>query len=486
MLRIEDTDRKRIILDAQSRICRDLDWAGLQWDEGPEVSGPFEPYEQSARTPLYQKHAKDLLVSGHAYRCFCTAERLNELATRRHNLGLPTDYDRKCVGISAEESDERAHKGERHTIRLMVPERYPQVTDLIYGVIGGGKDRGFKFMHGEACYEDPILIKSDGLPTYHMANVVDDHYMEITHVIRGVEWISSTPRHLALYTAFGWKPPAFAHPGLLMDDQGRKLSKRNLDTDISSFRDKGILPEALINHVALLGWSHSRKDDFHTLQDLVENFDLKFTKGNTVVSFQKLDFLQRRHAERAIEAKNQTWGKIVNDVLREFQRRDEWKILNSDLCEKEYIAAILEGDKQNYITPSIFLDRNLHFFHHYTWPSDASPFATLSNFPYHAAYYSAVKKIFGDLQTADWTLETVRAQIFKVVHGIECETSNNPRDINVQLMRWLRCAVIKGASGPPMAEAIYILGKDVVMARIDEAFGAHNASAGESEDRQNL
>lgn len=216
---------------------------------------------------MYREHAQNLLDSGHGYRCFCTAQRLNELAQHRASLGLATDYDRTCADIPKEESDDRAVKGEEHVIRLRVPDTYPKYTDLIYGDFKALKPG----RRGEEAYEDPILLKSDGLPTYHLANVVDDHHMKITHVIRGTEWMPSTPKHIAMYQAFGWEPPEFAHVGLLLDEHGNKLSKRNFDTDIRSFRNKmEVFPEVLTNFAALLGWSHTSRSDVMTLKDLTE------------------------------------------------------------------------------------------------------------------------------------------------------------------------------------------------------------------------
>jgi glutamyl-tRNA synthetase len=175
------------------------------------------------------------------------------------------------VGISKEESDDKASRGEKYTIRLKVPDTYPRFEDLIHGRIGGPKAIGKKLTHGQQSFEDPILLKSDGHPTYHLANVVDDHHMKITHVIRAVEWMPSTPKHLHLYEAFGWEPPAFAHVGLLQGPNNQKLSKRNADTDIKSYKNQGIFPEALTNFVALLGWSHRQSTDILSLEQLVEN-----------------------------------------------------------------------------------------------------------------------------------------------------------------------------------------------------------------------
>jgi glutamyl-tRNA synthetase len=316
LLRIEDTDTKRTVPGAAQRIFDDLRWAGLQWDEGPEVGGPYGPYYQSQRGEIYREHGAELLKTGHAYRCFCSAERLDELARARAALGLPTDYDRSCLSIPEEEAADRACKGESHTIRLKVPDIYRGYKDVVYGKVGTPKQK--KMIHGEPSYEDPVLVKSDGQPTYHLANVVDDHLMEITHVIRGVEWMPSTFKHIAMYEAFGWTPPEFAHVGLLQDKDGQKLSKRKMDIDIDSYRNNGIFPEALVNHVALLGWSHQEKTDFLPIQRLIEivgphgvptrmrvltihQFDMKFTKGNTIVNFPKMTHLQKWYAQRFID-----------------------------------------------------------------------------------------------------------------------------------------------------------------------------------------
>ncbi|CAG8377159.1 unnamed protein product [Penicillium salamii] len=268
LLRIEDTDQKRTIPGAEQRLYDDLQWAGLNWDEGPVVGGPYGPYRQSERTDLYRSHANDLISNGHAYRCFCSAERLDTMAQHRSQAGLTPGYDRKCGDLSAEESEDRAANGETHIIRLKV-EGYPMFNDLVYGKTGQNKPNNKKLDFIDRVYDDPILIKSDGHPTYHLANVVDDHCMKITHVIRGTEWMPSTPMHMALYNAFKWTPPQFGHVPLLVDQKGQKLSKRNADIDLSSFKDKqGVFASTLVNFAALLGWSHSQKSDVLSLQEL--------------------------------------------------------------------------------------------------------------------------------------------------------------------------------------------------------------------------
>ncbi|KAF2710035.1 glutamyl-tRNA synthetase [Pleomassaria siparia CBS 279.74] len=361
ILRIEDTDQKRTIPDAESRLLQDLRWAGLQWDEGPEVGGPYGPYKQSERSELYKVHAQRLLDSGHAYRCFCSAERLQKLAESRHQMGLATDYDRTCANIPHSVSNERAVRHESHVIRLRMPDTPPEYEDLIYGTFKPVKQR-----RGEQAFEDMILLKSDGLPTYHLANVVDDHHMAITHVIRGSEWMPSTPKHVAMYNAFGWTPPQFAHVGLLVDEQGNKLSKRNFDTDITAFGEMEIFPETLTNFAALLGWSHNEKSDVMDLATLVKKFSMKFTRGNTTVTFGKLHFLQRKHAALRAAAGGEGLQKMVEDVSKLLQDPSgpyqEWRKLTGSPLPGAYIEKIIQSDAENYTNANEFVYRNSFLF----------------------------------------------------------------------------------------------------------------------------
>lgn len=269
---------------------------------GPQVGGPYGPYKQSERTPLYQEHAHKLLDSHAAYRCFCSASQPSTVQTDVSQIGAAVGgCQSDCASISDDQSAERAYKGDSHVFRMRKPERSPSWTDLVYGKVSLDKSTK-KTLPQNLGVDGVVLLKSDGTPTYHLANVVDDHHMKITHVIRGSEWMASTPLHVALYSAFDWTPPAFAHVGLLTDKDQAKLSKRNFDTDIGSLRQKhGILPETLTNFLALLGWRNPTRDDVMELQDLVQTFDLKFTKGNTVVSFDKLWFLQKNHAKIIIK-----------------------------------------------------------------------------------------------------------------------------------------------------------------------------------------
>ncbi|KAK3997697.1 putative mitochondrial glutamyl-tRNA synthetase [Cladorrhinum sp. PSN332] len=296
ILRIEDTDQSRIVQDAEEKLYQDLKWSGLSWDEGPDVNGPHGSYRQSERLPLYHKHAEKLVEEGKAYRCFCTPEALEEHKRIQIEAGQWAQYPGTCLHVSPEESNERAANGEAFAIRFKSSKTRTLIQDIVYG--------GYRKKHPE---DDYIIIKRDGFPTYHFANVVDDKDMEITHVIRGAEWLISTPKHVELYNAFGWQPPEFAHVGLLVDAQRQKLSKRDKGANLSWYQDRNILPETLLNFVSLLGWrgrdaSGGKKaggnGDVMSMKDLVDNFNLKFSKGDIVVSLAKLSFLQKEHLKR--------------------------------------------------------------------------------------------------------------------------------------------------------------------------------------------
>lgn len=411
LLRIEDTDQKRTVADAEKRLFDDLRWAGLQWDEGPLVGGPYGSYKQSERSAIYKAHAQKLLDNGHAYRCFCSAERLNALAEHRHKLGMATDYDRTCANISAEESDDRAHKGESHTIRLKVPDQYPTYKDLIYGTFKPLKKRGHVV---ETSYEDPILLKSDGLPTYHLANVVDDHLMKITHVIRGSEWMPSTPKHIAMYSAFGWTPPEFAHVGLLVDENGNKLSKRNFDTDITAFKEMEIFPETLTNFAALLGWSHREKSDVMDLETLVNKFSFKFTKGNTTVTFGKLHFLQRRHAALRAQAGpgnpklQEMTSNVAHLLLSPDSPYENWKQVVNSSNPYPYIEKIIIADAENYTNANEFLYRNSFFFTPLRPFDKAPPMTTSSDIPMRIHQLAQIEE-------KDWTKDALMAKVREII-----------------------------------------------------------------------
>ena len=245
ILRIEDTDQSRFDPASLDSILAGIRWLGLNWDEGPEVGGDFGPYFQSERLDLYHRMVQRLIDAGHAYPCFCTPVRLEQLREEQRKAGLPTRYDRHCLALSKAEVKARIEAGETPVIRMKVPDGQTVVHDLVRG------DTTFD----NSTQDDQVLLKSDGFPTYHLASVVDDHEMQISHVIRGDEWLASTPKHVILYEMFGWAPPAFVHLPVVLGPDKTKLSKRHGAASVLEYRDMGYLPEAMVNFLAFLGWS---------------------------------------------------------------------------------------------------------------------------------------------------------------------------------------------------------------------------------------
>lgn len=281
ILRIEDTDRNRLVADAVDNILDCLRWAGIPNDEGAGAGGEVGPYVQSERLPLYQEQAERLLAEGHAYLCFCTSEELEKLRDPKKAFRSPyRDQD-------PAELKKRREAGEKWTLRLKVPlDESFTLDDVIRGQV--------TFRSTEV--DDQVLLKSDGFPTYHLAAVVDDHLMRITTVIRGEEWLSSSPKHLLLYRFLGWETPKFAHLPLIVNIQGKKLSKRDGDVSVDAYRDQGYLPMGLINFLALLGWSAGDDKEVYTLDELIQAFSLeRVNKSASVFDFDKLRHINRQH-----------------------------------------------------------------------------------------------------------------------------------------------------------------------------------------------
>ena len=288
VLRIEDTDQERYIPGSEALIVETLRWLGLEWDEGPEQDGPHAPYVQSLRTDLYREWAEQLVLRGAAYWCTCTPARLASMREEQRKHSQPTRYDRRCLGRQDEVAAERA-QGEPAVLRLRMPDGATEWEDVIRGhVVFENKD-----------IDDQVLLKSDGYPTYHLAVVVDDHLMEITHVIRSDEWIPSTPKHLAVYHALGWAPPYFAHVPAVLGPDGLKLSKRRDARNVLEYGELGYVPAAIVNAMALLGWSSGTDEEVFTLHELVERFTLeRIHAAPAVFDPKRLDDLNGVHIRR--------------------------------------------------------------------------------------------------------------------------------------------------------------------------------------------
>ena len=279
VLRIEDTDRARYVADSEAQVFETLHWLGLDWDEGPDKGGPYAPYRQSERGETYRPYVAQLLDSGHAYHCWCTTERLAQMREEQQKAKQPTGYDRLCVGKSREERAALPGFSEQPVVRMLIPDDVPLVfDDVIRGEVKAPRP------------DDQVIVKADGFPTYHLANVVDDHEMAITHVVRGEEWISSTPKHVLLYDWLGWERPRFAHMPLLRNTDKSKISKRkNPAARLTWFVEQGYLPEALRNFLALMGYSQPDGTEVFTFDDMVRDFD--WARVNTVGPVFDLDKL---------------------------------------------------------------------------------------------------------------------------------------------------------------------------------------------------
>ena len=279
VLRIEDTDRARYVAESEAQVFSTLHWLGLDWDEGPDKGGPFAPYRQSERSESYRPPVDKLQADGHAYLCWCSTERLAQMREEQQKAKQPTGYDRLCLGKSREERAALPGFSESPVVRMLIPDDPPlSFVDVVRGEVKAPRP------------DDQVIVKADGLPTYHLANVVDDHEMGITHVVRGEEWISSTPKHLLLYDWLGWKRPAFVHMPLLRNVDKSKISKRkNPAARLTWFQEQGYLPEALRNFLALMGYSQPDGEEIFTFEDMVRDFD--WARVNTVGPVFDLDKL---------------------------------------------------------------------------------------------------------------------------------------------------------------------------------------------------
>jgi glutamyl-tRNA synthetase len=288
ILRLEDTDRTRYAPEYEQNLYDSLNWLGFWWNEGPDKGGHYEPYVQSKRLELYRKHALELIDKGLAYYCFCDDERLERIRKLRSTNGMAPGYDRECRHLTAEETAAKLDSGSPYVIRLKIPlEGSTTFHDLLLGDIT---------WQNEAVSPDPVLLKSDGFPTYHLANVVDDHYMDITHVMRAQEWVPSTPLHILMYNAFGWEHPEYCHLPMVMGKNGLKLSKRDGATSVNEFKAAGYLPEAIVNYVAMLGASYKEGKELYSMLDLIDHFDIsKLNKAPAVFDYDKLKWYNEQH-----------------------------------------------------------------------------------------------------------------------------------------------------------------------------------------------
>lgn len=439
ILRIEDTDQQRSTPESEQAILNALQWMGLTWDEGPDIGGPHGPYRQSDRSDIYKQYADQLIEQGHAFHCFCTSERLDAMRREQRLNGQPPGYDGRCKGLTKEQVAERHAAGEKSVVRMDVPrEGACEVRDMLRDPI----EIEWKQVDMQ------VLLKSDGLPSYHLANVVDDHLMEITHVIRGEEWISSTPKHILLYQYFGWEAPQFFHMPLLRNADKSKLSKRKNPTSIDYYRRLGILPEALLNYLGMMGWTMPDGEEKFTLDEMVNNFDInRVSLGGPVFDTEKLDWLNGRYLRESLSDE-------------EFaQRLMDWAY------NKDYIMQFLPLVRERVERLSDVAPLAGFFF-------AGMPAISADDFAHKKLDAELTRKI---LQLSLWKLETERhwdkEHIMADVKAIGDHLGVKLKDVLFPFF----VAITGSPRSVSVLDAMVILGPDMVRARLRFALGLFDA-----------
>lgn len=448
VLRLEDTDVNRYVEDAAEKIYEGLKWAGLQYDEGPDVDGPYGPYVQSQRLNIYKKYTEELVDKGHAYYCFCTDETLEQMRQEQTARKQAPKYDRRCCKLSKEEIKERLKANEPHVVRMKIPEgRKIEFDDIVRGKISYNSDE----------LDDQVLLKSDGYPTYHLAVVVDDHLMEISHVTRTEEWLPSTPKHILLYEYFGWELPKFAHLPLLLNPDKTKMSKRKGDVALEDYIKKGYLPEAMVNYLAFLGWNPGspakalatagKEKEIYSMEELLKDFDLhKVHKAGAVFNIEKLNwynqyYIKKLSDEELLE-KCKTY--LVKDA-KKFSDKQIIKMINLEKERAKTLFEIGEGVKFYFETPQF--DGNLLIWKNMT---EEEIKKSLKN----------SHKIISEIPDDEFNLETIKSSLMSEAELYE----------NRGALLWpLRVALSGQKNSPPPFEIIDILGKKETINRIAKA-----------------
>ena len=443
VLRIEDTDRSRYQEGAVQEIFESLRWLGLDCDEGPEVGGDYGPYFQSERTQLYKKHAEQLIEIEQAYRCFCTPERLKKLREEQEKAKLPnlSGYDRHCRNLSREEREHFLSEGKPFVIRLKVPlGRTVQFHDLIRGEIEYETD----------ILDDLVLLKSDGYPTYHLANVIDDHMMRISHVLRGDEWISSTPRHVLLYEAFGWEPPTFAHMPVILSPDGGKLSKRKGAASVMDYKKAGYLPDALFNFLALLGWSPGDDREKMSREEMIDTFSLdRVTPKAAVFDEKKLEWMNGMYM-REISVDS-----ILQDVVRMWV--DQGVVEKEATADEPYLRTVVSLLKDRSRTVNELAESATYFFND---PESYEEKAMKKHFKGDAV--ELLRTLIEILQQSDPFDHEVLERLYRE-HAEASELAVG------KLIHPTRLAVTGVSYGPGLFELLEALGKETVLRRMKRA-----------------
>ena len=442
VLRIEDTDRERFVEGAMERTYQVIKDYGLDWDEGPIVGGPCEPYVQSQRLELYKKYALELVQKGHAYYCFCTKERLDEMRKKQQEDRLSvTKYDGHCLNLTPDQVAENLKSGIPYVIRLKVPEsRIVSYDDVFLGPIEVPS----------ADIEDQILLKSDGFPTYHLAVVVDDHLMDITHILRGREWLPSTPKHVLLYEFFDWEMPKTGHfPVLKEVGSTKKMSKRFGDVMAAEFLKNGYLPEALLNFIMLLGWNPGTENEIFSLEEFIKAFSLDRVHKTDLVAFdrEKLMWFNGYYIRQCSES-------VLYDKLSAWA--EKWEVdLTMELAARKRAEKVLTLVKDRMKTLAEFKTLVDYF---YTEPKvDVSAFSSQTRDNWWSILTGLTEK-FANIAESSWTKENLDI----LAHDF-CNASGYSTK---EAFMTLRLAVTGQTATPPLFDVLELLGKQATQSRI--------------------
>lgn len=431
VLRIEDTDQARYRADSERAILEALRWIGLEWDEGPDVKGEFGPYRQSERTAIYRAHVEKLIEEEKAYRCFCTSERLDELRARARAEKRNPRYDRHCLGLAEREIREKLDAATPWVARLRVPsEGVIRFVDRLRGDVEISTEQ----------LDDQVLLKSDGFPTYHLANVVDDHLMQISHVVRAEEWISSTPKHVLLYRAFGWEQPEWIHMPLLRNTDKSKISKRKNPVSINYYRDIGVLPEALRNFLGIMGYSFGEDREKFTLEEMTGAFDWnRVSLGGPVFDQDKLRWLNEQYLHEL------SYEQLVDALI-------DWKLGRDRLLQ---IAPLI---RERIKTLSDFVPTTDYMF---SGDLDYSPVADKLKIP--DVKNSDVRKGLLQLVERYEAMEGFSAESLEVASRAFCEEKGWKTK---HVFMLLRLGTTGRKASPPLFDTMSVLGKEVTRRRL--------------------
>ena len=448
ILRIEDTDQKRYNPEALIWLLGGLRYLGLDWDEGPEIGGDYGPYVQTERLDIYQHYCQQLLESGHAYRCFCTPERLEALRLEREkNNDLTTGYDRFCRNIDPNEAAARAAGGESHVVRAKLPlDGEITVHDMIRGDI----------TVQNSILPDTVLMKSDGIPTYHLANVIDDHLMEISHILRGDEWVNSLPLHVHLYNAFGWEPPLMVHLPLILNPSGQgKMSKREgrapdgqvLPVFVRTFQELGYLPEAMVNYLALLGWSYDDKTEFMSRAELIERFSLERVNASpSAWNYEKLDHFNG-HYIRQLSIEDLT-DRLLPYLAAAGLPADREKMLQITPLIQERLIRLSEAPEK---VDFFFVDQLPDYDNTELIPKKGDKMMAVT----------VLQRAEQILQNVDFSHDALEAALRAEAEALGLKAG--------QMFQPIRVAVCGRMVAPPLFETLTVLGRETSLKRLRQA-----------------